>query len=419
LRIRLHNAKILSMKEETMERGELWIEDGVIEYIGKEKVSEKKFDREIDLHKNLVMPGFKNAHAHSPMTFARSYADDLPLDKWLNEKIFPMEAKLTDKHVYYYSKLAYMEYLSSGITAAFDMYYEPEAMIQASVESGFRTVLCGAVNNFKESVEILEGYFKEYNQRHDLISYILGFHAEYTTDLDIMKRIGRLAEKYKSPVFVHNSETRREVENCKKKYGMTPTQLFKECGMYEYGGGGFHCLYLSEKDIEIFKEKQLYAVLNVCSNLKLASGFVPANKYQKAGMKLALGTDGPSSNNALDMFREMYILNVLQKVIEQDAVALSAFDTLKMATVYGAEAMGLKDCDVLEKGKKADLIVIDLQTPNMQPENNLFHHLVYSAEKQNVYMTMIDGKILYENGEYKTMDAEEIYFFANKLLKEL
>lgn len=419
MRIRLYNAKILTMKEERIIKGEMWINDGRIEYIGGRKRSEQRFQREMDLHGNLIMPGFKNAHAHSPMTFARSRADDLPLDKWLNEKIFPMEAKLTQQHIYYYSKLAYMEYLSSGITAAFDMYCMPEVMSRASIETGFRTVICGEINNFTDSIESLDANYSRYNSQNELISYILGFHAEYTTDLSILKRLGKLAEKHQSPVYGHNSETEKEVANCIAKYGMTPTKLFAECGLFDYGGGGFHCVYLSDEDMEIFKEKGLYAVLNAGANLKLASGFVPAGKYQKAGMHLAMGTDGPSGNNALDMFREMYILTVLQKVLEQDAAALKAYHVLQMATIGSAKAMGLQDCDVLAEGKRADLIVVDLKAPNMQPENNLINNLVYAGGKQNVCMTMINGKILYENGEYKTIDAEEVYYYANKLLKGL
>lgn len=419
MRIRLYNAKILTMHDEDILKGELWIKDDLVEYIGKPCNIQGKFDREIDMQENLVMPGFKNAHSHSAMTFARTYGDGLPLEKWLKEKIFPMEAKLTPQHIYYYTKLAYMEYLSSGITAAFDMYYEPEAIIKASREVGFRTVLCGAINNFKESVDILEGYYNQYNKEKNLISYILGFHAEYTTDLSIIEKVGKLAEKYKAPVYVHNSETRKEVDDCIKRYGMTPTELFVKTGVYEYGGGGFHCIYLNDRDLDIFKEKKLNAILCVCSNLKLASGVVEAEKYRKKGINLALGTDGASSNNGLDMFREMYIVTMLQKVVENNASALPAYETLKMATVNSAKAIGLSECDVLQVGKKADLIAIDLHAPNMQPENDIIKNLVYSGGKQNVYMTMVDGKILYEKGEYKTVDVEETYFYANKLLQTL
>lgn len=193
--------------------GEIWIFDGIIQYVGEcVEQCKEEFDEVIDAQYNLVMPGFKNAHAHSAMTFARSYADGYTLERWLNEKIFPMEAKLTKENIYYFSLLAYMEYMSSGITANFDMYYEPDAIAEATRLSGMRTVLCGAINNFKESVEIPENYYNTYNNPNDLVSYILGFHAEYTTSMEIMETIGKLVEKYKSPLFVHNSGTALEVK---------------------------------------------------------------------------------------------------------------------------------------------------------------------------------------------------------------
>lgn len=420
MRIRFYNAQILTM-DPNMDiiNGELWVENSFIEYIGQKKEYKEDFDKEIDAKNNLLMPGFKNAHTHCPMTFARSYADDLALGEWLETKIFPMEAKLTGEHVYYFSKLAYMEYLTSGITAAFNMYYEPEDIVKASVESGFRTVLCGAINNFKESPEILEDYFNKYNNHHELISYKLGFHAEYTTNLSIMKQIAELAKKYKAPVYVHNSETKLEVDNCIKKYGKTPTRLFNDIGLYTYGGGGFHCIYLDEKDIEIFRRNNLFAIINSASNSKLASGIAPVYNYMINNMNLALGTDGASSNNALDMFREMYLTAVLQKILVKDASICQAFEVLHMATVGGAKAMGLDNCDILAVGKKADIIMIDLYQPNMQPMNNVINNLVYSGSKQNVKMTMINGKILYENGYFYTIDQDIIYRKTNQMMKSL
>lgn len=420
MRTRFYNARILTMNCRDILEGEIWVKDKLIEYIGtKPEKVEGKFEREIDIKKNLIMPGFKNAHTHSAMTFARSYADDLPLDTWLNKKIFPMEAKLKKEHYYYYSLLAYMEYISSGITANFDMYYEPEEVVRASNDSGMRTVLCGAVNNFKESVEILEDYYQKYNSNSELITYILGFHAEYTTDISVIQNIGKLANKYKAPVFVHNSETQKEVIDCVNKYGLTPTQLFEKNGLYNYGGGGFHCIYLDERDIEIFLNNNLYAVVNTCSNLKLASGIAPVYKYLNAGMNLALGTDGASSNNALDIFREMYITTVLQKVICQNPAAIDAYEILRMATVNGAKAMGLDLCTTLNTGNYADFIVLDLNTPNMQPENNLINTLVYSGGKQNVIMTVINGKILYDHGCFMTIDKEKVFYYSNIFLNDL
>lgn len=418
-RVRIYNARILTMLTNEIEYGEVWIKDSEIEYIGPNRLSEGTFNQEIDAKQNLLMPGFKNAHAHSAMTFARSLADGMPLFDWLNQMIFPMEAKLTPEHIYYFSKLAYMEYLTSGITAAFDMYYEPEAIIRASEESGFRTVLCGAINDFKETPEILESYYQTHNQGSDLISYILGFHAEYTTSLNLMKKVSKLAEKYQAPVFVHNSETKREVEECIGRYGKTPTGIFDDIGIYQYGGGGFHCIYLNEEDVEIFKKRELYIVINPASNLKIASGIAPAFHYLQRNLKLAIGTDGASSNNALDMFREMYLTSALQKIVTEDPALGEPYEVLRMATVNGALAMGLKQSNVLAVGKKADMIMLDLERPNMQPINNIINNIVYSGSKDIVKMTIINGKILYENGDFLTIDKEEVYSNVNRLLNSI
>ncbi len=419
MRTRIYNARLLTLESDRGQNGEVWIKDSVIEYIGEKKQTQEKFHREINADGNLIMPGLKNAHTHLAMTFARSYADDLNLQAWLNDKIFPMEARLTPIHIYYYSKLAMMECITSGITSVCDMYYEPDAIVQAAKDTGMRLVLCGAVNNFKESPEILEEYYKKFNQEHELISYVLGFHAEYTTDFAIIKKIGKLAEKYQAPVFVHNSETEYEVQDCIRRNGVTPTQLFRKAGIYEYGGGGYHCIYLNEDDMEYFRQKGIFAVINTASNLKLASGIPPVKKLLEHNIKLAMGTDGPSSNNALDMFREMYLTVVTQKLLEHDAAAFPAFESLKMAARNGADAMQLKQCDILKQGKKADLIMIDLKQPNMQPINNLVNNIVYSGGKQNVKMTMINGEIVYEDGEFKNIDAEKVYYETNKFLAEI
>lgn len=372
-----------------------------------------------DLKGNLLMPSFKNAHTHSAMTFARSFADDLPLDRWLNEMIFPMEARLTGQDIYDLSRLAFLEYLTSGISACFDMYYFPEDMARASVDAGFRTVMCGAVNNFKESVEHLDEYYKRYNNYSELVSYKLGFHAEYTTSPEIMKGIAGLAERYQSPVFTHSSETKGEVQGCIERYGKTPTALFEELGLFNYGGGAFHSVWVSDEDLEIYKRHGVWAIMNASSNCKLASGIAPFAKMVDKGINLAVGTDGPSSNNALDMFREMYLISATQKLQNEDASAADPLDILKASTIGSAHCMGLCDCDVIDEGKAADLIVIDLHRPNMQPINNILKNIVYSGSKENVKMTMINGEILYENGEFINTDVEKIYRNAQKVIDRI
>lgn len=417
--IRFFGGKVLALNGNfDITNDEVWIDSNKIVYVGPKKDVEK-FEREINLNGNLLMPTFKNAHTHSAMTFGRSFSDDLPLDKWLNDKIFPIEAKLESEDIYKLSKLAFLEYLTSGTSACFDMYYFPESMAKASVDFGFRTVMCGAVNNFKESVEKLEEYYNTYNNFNELISYKLGFHAEYTTKREILEGISELAQKYKAPVFTHSSETKSEVEGCIERYGKTPTELFEELGLWNYGGGGYHSVWLSDNDMQIYKKRGLWAVINAGSNAKLASGIADVQKMSNLGLNLAVGTDGPSSNNALDMFREMYLISILQKLKHNDAAAMDANEILKAATVGSARCMGLDNCDCIAEGKLADLTVIDLNRPNMQPINNITKNLVYSGSKDDVKMTVINGKILYENGEFVNIDKEEIYYNTQKITNRL
>lgn len=421
--IRFYNARVLTLKdgEDILENAEVVVDGSKIAYVGKtrENVENAEYERQIDLNGNLIMPGFKNAHTHSAMTFGRSLSDDMPLRDWLYNKIFPLEALLDGDDIYKLSKVAFLEYLTSGITACFDMYYFPENMAKAAVDTGFRTVMCGAVNDFKESVPLLEEYYNRYNNYDELVSYRLGFHAEYTTDLAIMADISKLAEKYEAPVFMHSSETMSETQECIHKYNKTPTELFDSLGLFNYGGGAFHSVWVDDDDLEIYKKHGVYAVINTCSNCKLASGVAPVEQMMKKGINIALGTDGPSSNNGLDMFREMYLTCVLQKIKNKDAASADANRILEYATTGSAKCMGLDDCDCIEAGKKADLIVIDLKRPSMQPIQNITKNLVYSGSKDCVSLTMVNGRILYENGDFPTLDIEKIYSDADKVVKRI
>ena len=418
MRIRFYNARILTMSDNTVLEGELWTADKKIEYIGQSKPSDKPFDREIDCKGNLLMPGLKNAHTHSAMTFSRSLADEYSLHDWLYKAIFPREAKLTLEHIYWFTKLAYAEYLAGGITACFDMYPKRIESARAAVETGFRYVSVDDANDFG-GMDLLEENYNKFNSYDPLVSYIYGFHAEYTTCEDNLKKIAALAHKYEAPVFAHISETQAEVEGCKERYGVTPAALFDKLGIYDFGGGGFHCVWFTDEDREIFKKKGLWSVFNACSNLKLASGITPVYKFINEDMKIAIGTDGAGSNNSLSMFREMYLDTVLSNVLTDNAAAVDPFKILKAGTSGGALCMGLTDCDVLAPGKKADIIMIDMDKPSMQPENNVVRNIIYSADNSCVKMTMIDGKILYEDGKFTTIDYEQTRKKCNELLTEL
>lgn len=424
MKIRIYNARILTMQENCeIFEGEIQIIGNKIAYVGitKDMKQEKNntWDREIDAKKNLIMPGFKNAHTHSAMTFLRSYADDLPLLEWLEHQVFPMEAKLTDEHIYHLSKLAIMEYLTSGITANFDMYLTPDTIAQASLDCGYRTVMCGGMNNFSQSLEKLEEWYLKYQDENSLVRFELGFHAEYTNSLDNLKGLSKLSHKYQAPMYTHSSESVSEVEACRKRYGKTPTELFEELGLFDYGGACYHCIHMTDRDLEILKKRNIYVVSNPASNMKLASGIAPIAEMLSRGIHVALGTDGPASNNCLDMFREMFLVTGLAKLKMKDASAVDANDVLRMATVEGARAMRLKDADILAEGKLADIIMIDLHQPNMQPIHNISKNIVYSGSKQNIKMTMVNGKILYEDGKFDIgVEPETVYAKANEIVAE-
>ena len=426
---RFYNARILTMEEEKGKdcnlreifMGEVHVSDSVITYVGEKPLEgDVKFDREIDCKGNLLMPGFKNAHTHSGMTAMRSYADGLPLQEWLETKIFPMEAKMTGDDVKLLTKLAIMEYCTSGITAAMDMYLTPYTIADAFTECGMRVVQVSGINKFGPSLEEFEERFLKINGKNPLSTQLMGFHAEYTCDPELLEKLSDLAHKYKQPMYTHNSETEAEVNGCIERYGKTPTAFLDSLGLFDFGGGGYHCVHMTDEDLEIFKKRDMSIISNPGSNTKLASGVADITKYLDKGINVALGTDGPSSNNCLDMFREMFLVTGLAKLREKNASAVDALEVLKMATKNGAKAMLLNDSDVLAEGKQADMIMIDLFQPNMQPFNDIARNIVFSGSKQNVKMTMVAGKILYEDGKYNIgVDPYEVYAEATKIMDRL
>ena len=399
---------------------EVWVDGGSIVHVGPAPEELPEFQRQIDLKGDLLIPGLKDAHTHTAMTFLRSLADDMPLDKWLSEQVWPNEAKLTGEAVYCFTRLGILEYLSGGITAAFDMYIKNDSYAQACIDSGFRTVMCSGLNNFDADPENIEREYQKFNNRNELLSYTLGIHAEYTTSMERMEYMASLAEKYQAPCYMHCAETKSEVEGCLERYGLTPPLLLDRVGLFRYGGGGFHCTWMSDEDVALFARKGLWAVTNPASNLKLASGIAPVDQMLSAGVPMAIGTDGAASNNALDMFREMYLASCLQKVSRNDAAAGKAENILTMACVGGARAMGLNDCDDIAEGKLADLVVIDLNRPNMQPVNNIAKNLVFAGSKENVRLTMVNGRVLYEKGAFFVgEEPEEIYRQAAALNRSI
>ena len=409
MNILLTNAKILKMDDAPIFEGSVVIKDKNIVYIGNDYQRYGPFDLVHDCMGNVLMPSFKNAHTHNAMTFLSSKTDDLNLHDWLFNAVFPREKLLKEEDVYHLSKVAFLEMLTSGITACFDQYYFPLSTGKAAEEMGFKVVLLGTYNalyGYKD----LKKLYQTLNSGDGVVRYCFGIHAEYTTNDEEVENISKLCHELKAPFYVHISETASEVEDCYNRRGMSPVEYFESNGLFDYGGGGYHCIYFSDKDIEIFKKHNLNIVTCPGSNTKLASGIAPLYKYKEEGLNIAIGTDGPASNNCLDFFKEMTLVTGLQKLLTKDPTAFPAYEVLKMATVGGAKAMGMDDADILEVGKKADIIEIDLSRPNMQPLNNIVSNIVYSGSKDNIRMTMINGKILYLDREFFVgQDVKEIY----------
>ena len=411
MKILFKNAYVLTMKD-----GEKpFISDVLVEDKYISKIAENIIDDEaeiIDASNTILMPGFKNAHTHSAMVFSRSSSDNLSLSDWLVNCIFPMEEQFIQDDVYTMSKVAFLEYLTSGITACYDMYYFPREIARAAKDIGFKAVILAAPPADRITVEDIEREFVEIkNIDKDLIDMRLGVHAEYTTPEERLVLIKKLCDKFNMSFSTHASETENEVNGCKERHnGLTPTEYFESLGLFENGGILFHNVVLTENDIEIMKNRGIYAVTCPGSNCKLASGISPIKTLVDSGINVCIGTDGAGSNNCLDMFKEMHLVYSLSKIKEKDATALNAFDILKMATVNGAKALGLEDCKYIEEGSKADIILIDLLKPNMQPFNNIVSNIVYSGSKDNIKLTMINGKVLYHDGKFNiNEDLMELY----------
>ena len=420
MRILLKNAKILTMKDDKIIEGHLVVEDNRIKELGPQVDISISYDKVIDCEGNLIMPGFKNAHTHSAMTFLRSKADDSCLHDWLFDEIFPREDNLRPGHVRELAKVAILEYLTSGITGVIDQYFYPEEFEATCKELGFRCVNLAMFDKNVRPVKTCLELCKANEDKDSLVKYVIGMHSEYTGTPEMFEATRELLDKTKLPFYTHLSETSSETQECLASRGCTPMEYFDSLGFFNRGGAIFHGVYLSDNDINIIKMRNVVVVSNPSSNMKLASGVAEIKKLLANGVTVALGTDGPASNNVLDMFREMYLVTGLQKLILKDPVSIPAFEVLKMATVNGAKAMGLIDGDVLAPGKLADIIMIDLSRPSMQPINNILNNLVYAGEKDVIKMTMVNGKVLYYNHQFLIdEDIKSIYQKVQKMTDEL
>jgi len=421
MKLLIKNAKILTMINEEIIEGDILVENDKIKKIG---VINEKADEYIDVKGNIVMPGLINSHTHIAMSLLRNYADDLPFWPWLFDKILPAEENLTDESVYWGSMLSIAEMIASGTTTFCDMYFFTEQTIKAVQNTGIRANISRGLSSEKDGDEKLRNgleLFKLFNgSENNRIKIDLGPHAPYTCNLEYLKKINLEAKKIDVNIHIHLSETKKEVEDSVEKYGKSPIEYVEESGLFKNNTIAAHCVYLDDEDIKILAKNNVNVVNNPSSNLKLANGFAPVYKMMKNGINVCLGTDGSASNNNLNMFEEMHIAAILNKSVEKDTTVLPAFEVLKMATINGAKALGIDNLvGTLEVGKKADMIVIDLDKPHMYPRHNFLSSLVYSASGSDVVTVIVDGKVLYKDYKFTNINLKEIYINAEKESKLL
>ncbi len=398
-----------------------------IRYIGTIRPREA-YGAEKNLSGKLVLPGLYNAHTHTPMTLLRGVGSNLPLDRWLNEAIFPLEARLTAEDIHTGTRLALMELLASGVVSFSDMYYQTEITAEEVLSCGIKANLNSPILGFDPDepyecngrIKQSLAFFRNYNGAgNGRLVADFAIHAEYTNNAAHVRRYAVDCAALGARMHLHLSETKREHEACKQKYGKTPAEWFASLGVFESPASAAHCVWVEDGDIAIFREKGVSCVHNPSSNMKLGSGFMPVLKLLDQNINVALGTDGAASNNNLNLFEEMHLAALLHKGHALDATVLSPEDVLLIATRNGALAQGRKDCGLLQEGYKADLIAIDLQRPHLIPALDIPALLVYSAQASDVCMTMADGRILYENGQYLTLDAERTMYDVKQASKRI
>lgn len=424
------NCTILAGAGETeyapVENGYLGVEGDTIAYIGREKP--EGYETEKDMRGALLCPGLINAHTHAAMTLLRGLGSGLPLDRWLHEAIFPVEDRLTDEDIYAGNALAQMEMLSSGTTSYSDMYDKPMTAVELCAQSGMKINLCRPILSFDPSerakdswrvqgtLALFDGYHMAQNGR---VRVDFSIHAEYTNHESLVREYAELGAERGARMHLHLSETYKEHEECKAKYNKTPAQWFYDLGVFELPTAAAHCVAVEDADIKLMKACNVSAIHNPSSNMKLGSGFAPILKMHEMGVNVALGTDGTASNDNLNMIEEMHLAALIHNGILRDPTAMPPARVLNMATRNGARLQGREDTGVLAVGKKADIIAVSTQAPHMRPLLSPLPALVYSAQGSDVMMTMVDGSILYENGEFKTIDAERVYHDVAASVKRL
>lgn len=419
------NITILDANFEIKENMCVGVEGAFIDYIGTD-IPAKDYGRVYDGKGKLLMSAFYNSHGHSPMSLMRGYGENMALQDWLNKRIFPFEDHLDSNAVYWGTLLTMAESIRFGIVSTSDMYFFIDDMVKATLDSGAKANISRAIVHFDgsdpwtmASMAEMKRTFEAYHNIEDgRIKMDVSIHAEYTSGPSAVKAVVGYGKEVGANMHIHLSETKLEHEECKaRRNGMTPAQYFNSLGAFDMPATAAHCVWIEGEDFDILKEKKVTVASNPVSNLKLASGVCNVPELLRRGINVGIGTDSVASNNSLNFFEEMKVFAMASKMMYKDPTAVTPAETLRAATFSGASGQGRKDCGLVKEGFRADLIVVDVNQPNMQPIHNLANNLVYSASGTDVVMTMSDGKILYENGEYKTIDVEKAIFEAGLATK--
>lgn len=416
--ILLKNFDILSPEERSPAvNSSLLVQDGKIKSIFREGEVESgsTADKVVEGEGRLLIPGFANTHAHLGMTIFRGYADDIALSEWLQDWIWPAEEELTPEEVYWASSLALLESIRSGVTTVSDMYFNMDQTARAIEDAGVRGLISYGIiaeeldesgkQEIEKAVELAENWDGAANGR---LKVALSPHAPYTCSNPVLKELSRISGEKEVPIHTHVSETKGEVEESQEEFGLTPVERLAELGVLDNQVLAAHCVHLNQEDMEILKQNDVVVAHNPTSNMKIASGAAPIEELRQSGVKVTLGTDGPGTNNDLDMFEEMRQASFLAKLEANDPTALSADATLKAATASEVEQLGFSGLGRIEEGAKADLVGLKRDQPYWAPEYDTVSNLVYSAKSREVDFVMADGNPVMEDGDINTLDEERI-----------
>ena len=427
MKILMKNATLLKEAGYGEEPLHIVVTEDKITYIGAEEPQQESFDKTVDCRGNLVIPAFYNAHCHAAMTLFRGYGEDLPLMRWLNERILPAEDKLNFRSTYFGTKLAAAEMIRNGIVSFSDMYMFEDAVAEAVLETGIKANLARSIVSFDENIKKEEDarfaeavrLVEQYHGAGDgRLKIDMSLHAEYTNVDATCRYVAEYAKDHGLLMQLHASESESEHLQCmERRGGRTPIAYLNDMGVLDVPTSAAHCVYVTDEDIAIMREKNVTAVHNPVSNLKLGSGIMPFDRLHSAGVRIALGTDGAASNNTLDILKEMQLAAILHKGISRDPAITTAAMMPALATRNGALAQGREDCGLLAVGAKADLVMIDMNAINNIPSYGAAETLCYSANSSNVILTMCDGRILYENGAYTSIDIECLKFEARQVIR--